>query len=49
LREFADTDDAIAFDGEIGDVAGASGAVDDASVFDQEIKLGCLRERHEKQ
>ena len=42
LRQLADTHDAIAFDRDIGDVSCASGAVDDASVSDQEIELRCL-------
>ena len=38
--ETSDADNPVAFDGEVGDVAGASGAVDDAPVFDQQIVVG---------
>jgi hypothetical protein len=41
-REFADLDDAIAFDGEVRDLSSASRAVDDAPVSDQEIELRLL-------
>ena len=42
--QLADGDDAIARDGDVGDLAGCAGAVDDGSALNQEVEehaVGC--------
>jgi hypothetical protein len=42
MREISDTDDAVAFDRDVSNVACTPGAIHDPSVSDQDIVLRCL-------